>query len=596
MGFVLRPGDIGGTPDPIRQKLAEAMLAQGIDTSPVQSWTQGAARLANALVGGLMERQLRADEKNNASTNSLLLENMLGGAGAFPAAPGSPQNIGGPSQSPATDYPSQRVASAFAASGGDGTMSPQTYFGPDVDISKLPAGMRNNNPGNIKFVGQNVPGIVGPSQNTDQGDPQAVFASPLAGMQAAASLARRKNQGGKRTINELIAGPGGWTPGNTQAAANIATTMGISPNVDIDLGNPAMMQRFLRGLVTQEHGPASKLYSDDLIAKAANGSPPPNGGVGADPSMLAVAGPSPAFNFYLTAGQKAAVGGGQMSDADALKAFGASAYAPGSMASIVAGLSNPAASATTRQVASTLLGSQMKANSPEAKLDLQLKQAQLNALQNPTKAPTVQQFFDPQTGQPYAAQWNPQTKSWDKVGGNKIPANGLTVTLADGTVIQQGGKAGGDPQAKQTASDVITNAASKIRDLSKSFGSTGLLGAAESYLPNTNAAEIYRQVGVLKSNASIEALNAMRQQSKTGGALGSVTEREEAMLAAKAGALDPKSPYFQTQLDDYERTLLRIVHGKDAGDAIYNSSRQQAAGPTDAPKIRRWNPATGELE
>jgi hypothetical protein len=46
--------------------LAYAMLQQGMDTSPVQSPWQGAARLAQALMGGLEIRQ--ADQEQRAAT------------------------------------------------------------------------------------------------------------------------------------------------------------------------------------------------------------------------------------------------------------------------------------------------------------------------------------------------------------------------------------------------------------------------------------------------------------------------------------------------------------------------------------------------
>lgn len=143
------------------------------------------------------------------------------------------------------------------------------WAGLGVPREKLPAGMRNNNPGNIKFVkGLNYPGLVGPSENTDQGDPQMVFTSPAEGMRAASSLAMRKYQGGKRTANDLIAGNMGWTPGNTQAAANIARNMGVDPNEDLRLDDPARMQGFLRALTLQEHGNAAKLYGDDVYGGA----------------------------------------------------------------------------------------------------------------------------------------------------------------------------------------------------------------------------------------------------------------------------------------------------------------------------------------
>ncbi|MGR9203258.1 hypothetical protein ACU8OG_04810 [Rhizobium leguminosarum] len=53
-------GDTGKTQGDLsdqRKRLAYAMLQQGMDTSPVQSPWQGAARLAQALVGGLEIRQ-----------------------------------------------------------------------------------------------------------------------------------------------------------------------------------------------------------------------------------------------------------------------------------------------------------------------------------------------------------------------------------------------------------------------------------------------------------------------------------------------------------------------------------------------------------
>lgn len=131
---------------------------------------------------------------------------------------------------------------------------------------------------------------------------------------------------------------------------------------------------------------------------------------------------------------------------------------------------------------------------------------------------------------------------------------------------------------RETLTDTITNAAQRAREAVKNatVSTDGLVGrVAGAMSPGSNAAEVRRQVGVLKSNATIETLNAMRQQSPTGGALGAVSDAENAMLAAKAGALDPDSPNFARDLDDYERTLLRTVHGKEAGDKIFEQTRQK---------------------
>lgn len=157
----------------------------------------------------------------------------------------------------------------------------------------------------------------------------------------------------------------------------------------------------------------------------------------------------------------------------------------------------------------------------------------------------------------------------------------------------QGGKAfitaeaaerAGDAKTQNalTATSIVTTAAQRARAAAEDRVLTGIAGAAASYNPGTDNAEVYRQVDVLKSTAKVENLNAMRAASPTGGALGGVTEGELKMLADKSGALDPASPNFQRDLDDYELTLLRVVHGFKAGTAIFEQTRQDA--PSDAPE------------
>lgn len=122
-----------------------------------------------------------------------------------------------------------------------------------------------------------------------------------------------------------------------------------------------------------------------------------------------------------------------------------------------------------------------------------------------------------------------------------------------------------------TQTDVITSAAQRAREAAKERALGGIGQGIVQLNPYTDAAEVARQVEVLQSQAKIENLNQMRRMSPTGGALGNVTEKESAMLAAKSGALDPSSPYFERDLADYERTLLRTVHGREMGDKIFEA-------------------------
>lgn len=142
--------------------------------------------------------------------------------------------------------------------------------------SAATAGLRNFNLGNLKYSGRSAglyPGVVGPSINTDQGDRQIVFRSMDEGIRAAALLARRKFEGGRDTVNKLVAAQGGWTPGNTAAAANIARSMGVGPHDPINLNDPATMSRYLRAIATQEHGRAGAAISAERIGQALAGTP-----------------------------------------------------------------------------------------------------------------------------------------------------------------------------------------------------------------------------------------------------------------------------------------------------------------------------------
>ena len=157
------------------------------------------------------------------------------------------------------------------------------------------------------------------------------------------------------------------------------------------------------------------------------------------------------------------------------------------------------------------------------------------------------------------------------------------------------------------ATDTIITAADRARQAAakQNFGSSGT--SLVGMLPFTDSAEVIRQVDVLKSQAKVSNLQSMRDASKTGGALGAVSAPELKMLEDQSGALDPNSPNFLRDLDQYEKTLLNVVHGPEAGARIYLETRKDPAG---APKVLRFNadapppatvrktfnPATGKIE
>lgn len=160
---------------------------------------------------------------------------------------------------------------------GGGYQTPQQYFGiSEADAARLPLGMRlSNNPYNIKyFQGAEKnqtrwPGLIGPSEARDQGDPQMRFATPDHGAASGAGLMLRKYDSGMKSAYDIIAGNKGWTPGYNAAAENVARIMNIKPTDDLNLRDHVRLVAFQKALAEQEHGQASRMFPASMYENAA---------------------------------------------------------------------------------------------------------------------------------------------------------------------------------------------------------------------------------------------------------------------------------------------------------------------------------------
>lgn len=281
---------------------------------------------------------------------------------------------------------------------------------------------------------------------------------------------------------------------------------------------------------------------------------------------------------------------------------------------ISAALLNPAAEWATPQqsgIAEALFNNELRQSDPAYQLDLAYKQAQIDQLNapqpvDPTSAIQNYEYLIGRGVDPAQAE----TMAFGAAGttinnmGNipagyevfQDPTSGSTqmraipggpAALAEEAAAaeQQALAAKGENASgrKDLATEIITGAANKARTALTSGGmTTGVGGAVAGVFPESQAAELRRQIDVLKANATIENLTAMRQASPTGGALGSVTEKEGAMLAAASGAIDPNATFEQVSaaIDNYERTLLQVVHGPVEGERIFLETRKQPVAGT----------------
>lgn len=131
--------------------------------------------------------------------------------------------------------------------------------------NKKPRGIRNNNPGNIRW-GDEWKGLVPKSQRTDKLFCQ--FISPEYGIRAIIIILRNyQSKYGLRTITGIIKR---WAPpneNNTQAyISSVAQATSTGANQPIDLTDSRKLFQLLQAIIQHENG--SQPYGFDVFVSA----------------------------------------------------------------------------------------------------------------------------------------------------------------------------------------------------------------------------------------------------------------------------------------------------------------------------------------
>lgn len=125
---------------------------------------------------------------------------------------------------------------------------------------------------------------------------------------------------------------------------------------------------------------------------------------------------------------------------------------------------------------------------------------------------------------------SPSEKGPFVVGGNLVDSRGNVIFRG-----QDASAAGPSPYAQERAGRTLQSVDELIGRVN---GWTTGYGSMLSALPETDARAFKGALDTLKANIAFNELTAMREASKTGGALGSVAVREMELLQAALGALD----------------------------------------------------------
>jgi hypothetical protein len=292
-------------------------------------------------------------------------------------------------------------------------------------------------------------------------------------------------------------------------------------------------------------------------------------------------------------------------------------------ADIIAALNTPWASETQSSVARALLGDQMEANDPMNQL--RLAQAQLDYDQDLAgiggSAASFSQtpvFLVDDAGNQHAAQmssgggiyvngevlpgipagWKivarPETLNTLDLGGSIATFDPNTGAIVDAAVkqgapaqnmnvTQEGGvrtmaPAPGSPEAMEVEAKkskalanlgsidqkrtVVSQDIDEALNIARNVPVNGVFSLAEA-IPGTPQADVAELLNTIEATIGFDALQEMRNNSPTGGALGSVTERELNLLTATLGSLKQRQspPQFVRNL---KRLKEQLANSSDA--------------------------------
>ncbi len=163
---------------------------------------------------------------------------------------------------------------------------------------------------------------------------------------------------------------------------------------------------------------------------------------------------------------------------------------------------------------------------------------------------------------------------------------------------------------KDVLLNTITQAQTILADDQNSFipttaGLTGFLGNIVGGSPGAN---LKSKIATIKSNLAFDRLQAMRDASKTGGALGAVSQEELKLLESSVASLERSqsaeqlAENLQTVYDHYNRFIEALEKERQE---LESSSTMGAVAPVAAPAAApaaqpteklTYNPDTGEFE
>lgn len=174
------------------------------------------------------------------------------------------------------------------------------------------------------------------------------------------------------------------------------------------------------------------------------------------------------------------------------------------------------------------------------------------------------------------------------------PENVTQRTLAQKRAENTAKEEADAPKAALKTDQTIQNIDSVITEVDNAldqvgFFSSGLLGKTLSGVPGTDAYDLNKVVTTVKANLGFDRLQAMRDASPTGGALGQVAIQELEALQASVAAID-----VGQSREQLVRNINKVKQHYQKWRALVKKAGPNAKDA--APKVLEYDPETGEFK
>jgi len=305
---------------------------------------------------------------------------------------------------------------------------------------------------------------------------------------------------------------------------------------------------------------------------------------------------------------------------------GGQSRSPADLAQLAQFAADPLLDPAQRKMAEIMLQRQMQQGEPMTQLDMQYKQAQLGQLRNPapdhpasvqeyeyakqngyqggyqdwvtqkaqsgaTNISNVVNSGDPIDARPmadkpdkgYQRRWDEEQKTWVD---EAIPGSSSQVDIA----TQDAKKAERERQKAIGLGPTLTNIQMNIDEIQDGgLPVTGAVGAGLGKIPGTSASDWRVRNEQITTEAALNEVQNMRDNSPTGGAVGQLTDSERQALAVAASGLSDaqsKDEYVRAA-QTYRKTMLDLAYGEgswtldDKGDLSFGGAEPDAPPAAD---------------